>query len=72
MKIELLLNTEIKQFLEESMTSLRDIWEETSYRIDMLQANPECVKEEKTVIYARTSPEYTLSFTPEKTPANFA
>lgn len=58
-----------KTIFEESMTSLRDIWEETSYRLDMLQANPECVKEEKTVIYARTAPEYTLSFTPEKTPA---
>ncbi|MCX7988720.1 MAG: phosphoribosylformylglycinamidine synthase [Thermodesulfovibrio sp.] len=53
----------------DKMTKLRDIWEETSYRIDRLQANPECVDEEKNVIYSRKSPKYELSFTPEPTPS---
>lgn len=57
-----------KVVFDEPMTKLRDLWEETSYRIDMLQANPECVKEEKRLIYNRTSPKYTLTFKPEKTP----
>lgn len=58
-----------KIIFEETMTTLRDIWEETSYRIDMLQANLECVEEEKRVIYGRTAPQYKLSFNPEKTPS---
>lgn len=57
-----------KIILDEPMTSLRDIWEETSYQIDMLQANPECVEEEKKAIYGRIAPDYKLSFTPERTP----
>ncbi|MEN2985941.1 MAG: phosphoribosylformylglycinamidine synthase [Thermodesulfovibrionaceae bacterium] len=54
--------------LDEPMTYLRDLWEETSYRIDLLQANPQCVVEEKNTIYSRTSPKYSLTFTPELTP----
>ncbi|GLI54002.1 phosphoribosylformylglycinamidine synthase [Thermodesulfovibrio yellowstonii] len=57
-----------KIIFDEPMTSLRDIWEETSYRLDMLQANPECVEEEKKSIYGRIAPHYKLSFTPERTP----
>lgn len=53
--------------LDEPMTALRDMWEETSYRLELLQANPECVKEEKKVIYHRVAPKYELSFTPVQT-----
>lgn len=52
-----------------SMRELRDLWEETSYRIDRLQANPECIDEEKRVIYHRKSPTYKLNFIPERTPS---
>ncbi len=58
-----------KKVFSDKMTKLRDLWEETSYRIDRLQANPECVDEEKKFIYERKSPIYHLSFTPEKTPS---
>ncbi|BCB95678.1 phosphoribosylformylglycinamidine synthase [Dissulfurispira thermophila] len=54
--------------LDEDMCKLRSIWEETSHRLDMLQANPECVLEEKDVIYDRTGPSYKVSFTPVETP----
>ncbi len=64
----IIIEKENRIIFDESMTKLRDLWEETSYRIDMLQANPECVKEEKRVIYSRISPKYMLSFKPEKTP----
>ncbi len=58
-----------KEIFSDKMTKLRDLWEETSYRIDRLQANPECVDEEKKVIYQRKLPNYHLSFSPEKTPS---
>lgn len=57
-----------KVLLDEPMTALRDLWEETSYRIDLLQANPDCVREEKREIFSRTAPKYELTFTPEPTP----
>lgn len=54
--------------LDEDMLHLRALWEETSYQIECLQANPECVDEEKNNIFDRKGPEFTLSFTPEQTP----
>lgn len=60
-----------KRVFASKMTSLRDLWEETSYRLDRLQANPECVDQEKRVIRDRVSPIYELSFTPESTPHVF-
>lgn len=54
--------------LDEDMRRLRALWEETSHKLDMLQANPECVLEEKEVIYDRTGPSYRIPFTPEQTP----
>ncbi len=54
--------------VDKDMRELRSIWEETSHRLDMLQANPECVIEEKEVIYDRTGPSYRIPFTPEQTP----
>ncbi len=54
--------------IKEEMPRLRRLWEETSYRIDRLQANPECVEQEWEVNYLRKGPSYSLSFTPEDTP----
>jgi len=54
--------------LDEDMRRLRALWEETSHQLDMLQANPECVLEEKEVIYDRTGPSYRIPFKPEQTP----
>lgn len=53
--------------LDESMPALRALWEETSRRLDMLQANPRCVAEETNNTYERKAPDYRLSFTPKKT-----
>jgi phosphoribosylformylglycinamidine synthase len=57
--------------LHEDMKVLRDIWEETSYQLDRLQANPVCVDEEKKVNFDRKGPQYHLSFTPKETPSEF-
>ena len=54
--------------LSEDMRVLRDIWEETSYQLERLQANPECAEEERESNFNRRSPDYKLSFSPEDTP----
>jgi phosphoribosylformylglycinamidine synthase len=54
--------------LHEDMRILRNIWETTSYHLDRLQANPDCVDEENKVNFDRKGPRYHLSFTPRKTP----
>ena len=54
--------------LDEDMRVLRDIWEETSHQLNMLQTNPECILEEKEAIYDRQGPSYKITFTPEQTP----
>jgi phosphoribosylformylglycinamidine synthase len=51
--------------LGENMRTLRSIWEETSHRLERLQANPGCVAQEKRNIHDRPGPSYKLSFTPE-------
>jgi len=53
--------------LDEDMRSLRDIWEETSYHLERLQANPESVEEERKINFDRKSPAFTLTFIPEDT-----
>ena len=54
--------------LDEEMKTLRNIWEETSYELEKLQADPECAEEERKNIIDRKGPDYKLSFTPEDTP----
>lgn len=53
--------------LNEDMRVLRALWEETSYQLDRLQANPECIDEEKEKIFDRKGPDYKLTFVPELT-----
>ncbi len=64
--ISISINNQI--VLNEDMRVLRDIWEDTSYQLDRLQANPECVEIEKKVIFDREGLKYNLSFVPEETP----
>jgi len=55
--------------LDEEMTTLRHIWEKTSTAIEMLQANPDCVREEAKINERLiTPPPYELTFRPRKTP----
>ncbi len=65
--IEVKITLNGKEVLRDSMTDLRDIWEETSYRIDRLQATPECVEEERHVIKKRKPPPYHITFDPKQT-----
>jgi len=51
----------------EDMRDLRAIWEETSYRLERIQMNPDCAEEENDNIYDRKGPEYVLPFIPQPT-----
>lgn len=58
-----------KSILHEDMRVLRAIWEETSYQLDRLQANPECVDEERKANFDRKGLQYRLTFTPSTRPS---
>ena len=64
-KIDISING--RSVLKEDMRVLRAIWEETSYHLDRLQANPDCVDEERKSSFDRKGPEYILTFHPENT-----
>jgi phosphoribosylformylglycinamidine synthase len=48
--------------LDENMPELRDVWEETSYQLDRLQADPGHVEEERQDLKDRTAPEFHVPF----------
>ena len=54
--------------LDEDMRVLRDIWEETSHHLDLMQRNPDSVREERKNIYDRKGPTFAIPFTPRRTP----
>ncbi len=54
--------------LDEDMPELRDLWEETSYQLDRLQADPDRVDEEREGLRARTGPEIRVPFERGYTP----
>jgi len=56
--------------LYEDMRVLRALWEETSYHLDRLQANPDCIDEEKKASFDRKGLQYILTFTPQNTDQN--
>jgi|Deesub1362A_J573_1020465.scaffolds.fasta_scaffold01267_4 phosphoribosylformylglycinamidine synthase len=51
--------------LDEEMRILRDIWEETSYRLERFQTDTGCAEEERRNNFDRKGPRYILTFTPE-------
>lgn len=53
-----------KLVLEQRMVDLRDVWEATSFQLERLQSNPQCVKEEEAGLRKRFAPMYKLSFEP--------
>jgi phosphoribosylformylglycinamidine synthase len=53
--------------LKENMSDLRDLWEETSFELEELQRLKPCVKLEKEGLKRRTSPSWSLCFTPKFT-----
>ncbi len=50
--------------LHDSMVDLRDVWEATSFELEMRQKNPKCIVQEKTGLKSRKAPPVKLSFKP--------
>lgn len=63
--IELLVNGVVQ--LREETTSLRDMWEDTSFQLEGLQRLASCVGLEKNGLKSRHEPSWDLSFTPSHT-----
>jgi phosphoribosylformylglycinamidine synthase len=57
-----------EEVLRDDLRDLRDLWEATSFHLDRLQANPECVEEEERGLGERTGPKYVVPFIPKLTP----
>ncbi|MCG6930694.1 MAG: phosphoribosylformylglycinamidine synthase [Desulfofustis sp.] len=62
------INFNGQTLLDEAMIVLRRLWEETSYQLDRLQAEPACVDQEKEQIYERSGPRYHVDFSPRLPP----
>jgi len=58
---------ELRTVLSDYTSALRDLWEETSYRLDLLQRNPENIEDERKNIYDRKGPSFVVPFTPKQT-----
>jgi phosphoribosylformylglycinamidine synthase len=57
-----------REVLNADMLVLRDIWQQTSFELDKLQANPACVEAERKVNFDRKGLCYNLTFEPAPTP----
>jgi len=50
--------------LEALTSTLRDLWEETSFQLEKLQSNPHCVRQEQESLRSRHAPQFHVSFDP--------
>jgi phosphoribosylformylglycinamidine synthase len=57
----------LRTVLDEDMRVLRDIWEETSHQLDLMQRNPDTIREERKNIYDRKGPSFVIPFAPSLT-----
>jgi phosphoribosylformylglycinamidine synthase len=55
--------------LEGDVRDFSDVWEETSFPLDRLQANPEYVEQERSGLHYRSGPKFRIPFDPQPTPA---
>ncbi|XP_053551007.1 phosphoribosylformylglycinamidine synthase [Bombina bombina] len=55
-----------QEVLSEEVGTLRALWEETSFQLDKLQANPTCVSQEEAGLRQRVGPKYQLTFDPSE------
>ena len=55
------------EVLNEDMRALRDVWEATSFRLELEQADRECVAAEREGLRHRSAPPFHLSFQPRAT-----
>uniref|UniRef100_A0A670ZB11 Phosphoribosylformylglycinamidine synthase n=1 Tax=Pseudonaja textilis TaxID=8673 RepID=A0A670ZB11_PSETE len=55
-----------QQVLAEKVSTLRNWWEATSFQLERLQANPDCVAQEEMGLSKRMEPNFTLTFNPQE------
>ncbi|XP_075034901.1 phosphoribosylformylglycinamidine synthase isoform X2 [Mixophyes fleayi] len=55
-----------EEVLCEEVGTLRSLWEETSFQLERLQANPSCVSQEEAGLRQRNGPNYQLTFNPSE------
>ena len=55
-------NLNVISVLHEKVSSLRDIWEQTSFELEKRQANLSCVLDEQRGLTSRTAPPYQITF----------
>ena len=53
--------------LDEYLCKLRDIWEETSFFLELMQSNPDSARAERRNICYRSGPTYVIPYSPEST-----
>lgn len=53
--------------IDDATSSLRDLWEATSFRLERLQRNPTCVAQEEAGLKRRTRPQWQLAYVPKPT-----
>ncbi len=57
-----------RDVLSDDVRDLRDLWEATSFQLDRLQANAECVEQEQSGLKDRTGPNFSVPFQVTATP----
>lgn len=57
-----------REVLNEPLPELRSMWEDTSFQLERLQANEQCVAEEEEGLRRRTQPCFKLTFDPSEMP----
>ena len=53
--------------VDSKMTSLRDVWEATSFHLEKRQRNPKCVEQEEEGLRTRQAPQWKLTYEPTPT-----
>jgi phosphoribosylformylglycinamidine synthase len=56
-----------RSVLEADMRDLRDVWEATSFQLELLQANPDCVERERDGLRSRVAPAFHVPWEMEPT-----
>uniref|UniRef100_UPI0023EC5931 phosphoribosylformylglycinamidine synthase n=1 Tax=Agelaius phoeniceus TaxID=39638 RepID=UPI0023EC5931 len=54
-----------QEVLAQPVGDLRDIWEQTSFQLERLQATPACVEQEEQDLATRWGPEFSVTFDPD-------
>jgi len=65
---EVVVKVDGEPVLSAPVQDLRDLWEATSFQLERLQANPDCVQQEEAGLRARTAPPFHLTYSPSPTP----